>query len=110
MQTKRKLMLMLLTLSLCQSCSSTIKKTEIREPFKVDRAETAKPTCDEVLQSCTVVVEKQREALTAKDKVIADQDGLLATKDQQIDNSRKETNLWKIISAVLATILAIKLL
>lgn len=84
---------MLVTMILNVSCATTSqKRTEPIHTYQ-PRVEAA-PSCDELLDECAILANKQHEAIAAQQVVIDKQDQLIEVQQEEIDNEGSQKNLF----------------
>lgn len=106
-QIKKLALLSLLILSFNVSCSSTETRSESSKQTPIA---STPATCDELLDLCAVVVEKQKEAIAAQTEVIEKAAEVIENQDKQIENEADAKKIWRGIGIGEAILLLILLL
>jgi len=101
--TKKSVLLTLLMTSLCVSCATTEVPKEIPQTPKAQTLQA----CDELLDMCATLVEKQREAIKAQESVIIEQDKLIGAQEEQVQEEKTAKNTWRIIAILEGALLVI---
>lgn len=66
----------------------------------------APATCDQLLDLCATVVEKQREAIHAQQEVIEKQDEVIQAQTDQVESEKSAKTIWTVLAIVEGAILA----